>query len=143
MYNRVVTSGIVSAIVALVVGSVFGTYGAWGLVLTQAESTAGRWVIAIAAGIFLAWVYSYFRKNFFITSTPSFRGVAFGLVVWLVTIILATMVEQMREFAFKAPVGSTLFLTAIFHAIWGGVLGSVYEAGQETRVRVASRIRKA
>lgn len=142
MYNRTVSSGIVSAVVALIVGSIFGTYGAWGLLLTQAESTAGRWVIAIAIGIFLAWVYSYFRNNFFITSTPSFRGVAYGLVIFLVTVILATMFEQMRGFAFKAPVGSTLFLTAIFHAIWGGVLSSVYEAGQESRVRIASRIRK-
>lgn len=128
MHNRIVSAGLVSAIVALVVGSVFNTYGAWGLMLTQSETTAGRWIIAIAIGIFLAWIYSFFRNNFFVASTPSFRGVAFGLIVWLVTLLLATLIEEFRVFAFKVPVGSTLFLTAIFHAIWGGVLASTYEA---------------
>ncbi len=139
MHNRIVSSGLVSAIVALVVGSVFNTYGSWGLMLTQAETTAGRWIIAMAIGIFLAWVYSFYRNNFFVTSTPAFRGVAFGLIIWIVTLILATLIEEFRNFAFKVPVGSTLFLTAIFHAIWGGVLASVYEAGSVEPVVVRSR----
>lgn len=129
MHNRIVSAGLVSAIVSLVVGSVFNTYGAWGLMLTQAETTAGRWIIAMAIGIFLAWVYSFFRNNFFVAATPAFRGVAFGLTFWIVTLILATLIEEFRVFAFKVPVGSTLFLTAILHAIWGGVLASVYESG--------------
>ena len=140
MHNRIVSAGLVSSIIALVVGSVFNTYGAWGLMLTQAETTAGRWIIAMAIGIFLAWVYSFFRGNFFVASTPAFRGVAFGLSLWIVTLILATLIEEFRVFAFKVPVGSTLFLTAIFHAIWGGVLASVYEAGSVNPVVVrASR----
>lgn len=140
MHNRIVSAGLVSSIIALVVGSVFNTYGAWGLMLTQAETTAGRWIIAMAIGIFLAWVYSFFRSNFFVASTPAFRGVAFGLIIWIVTLILATLIEEFRVFAFKVPVGSTLFLTAIFHALWGGVLASVYEAGSVNSVVVrASR----
>jgi hypothetical protein len=143
MHNRVVSSGFISSIVALLVGSVFNTYGAWGLMLTQAETTAGRWIIAISIGIFLAWVYSFFRNNFFVQSTPAFRGVAFGLLVWLATLVLATLIEEFRVFAFKVPVGSTLFLTAIWHAIWGGVLASSYEAGGEVReIRTAARVRR-
>ena len=142
MHNRVVSAGFVSAIVALIIGSVFNTYGAWGLMLTQSETTAGRWVIAITLGIFLAWVYSFFRNNFFVNSTPAFRGVAFGLLVWLATLILATLIEEFRVFAFKVPVGSTLFLTAIFHAIWGGVLSSTYEAGDGSTEARSSRGRR-
>lgn len=139
MHNRIVSAGLVSSIISLVVGSVFNTYGAWGLMLTQAETTAGRWIIAMAIGIFLAWVYSFFRNNFFVASTPSFRGVAFGLTVWIITLVLATLIEEFRNFAFKVPVGSTLFLTAILHAIWGGALASVYEAGSVERSVVRGR----
>jgi hypothetical protein len=141
MSNRVVSSGVVSAVIALVVGSVFGTYGAWGLLLTQSETTAGRWVVAIAVSIFFAWVYSFFRNNFFVASSPAFRGVVFGLFIWLGSLILATLVEDIRVFAFKAPVGSTLFLTAILYSIWGGVLASTFEANSETPSVVASRTR--
>lgn len=134
MHNRVFSSGFVSAIVALIVGAVFGTYGAWGLLITQAENTAGRWVIAIAVSVFFAWVYSYFRGNFFVASTAAFRGVVFGLSIWLLSIIIATLVEEVRVFAFRVPVGATLFLTAMMFAIWGAVLAIIYETGISTRV---------
>lgn len=144
MHNRILSAGIVSSVVALVVGSVFGTYGGWGLLLTQSETTAGRWVIAFCIGIFLAWVYSFFRNNFFVASTPAFRGVVFGLVVWLVTLILATLLDEVRVFAFKVPLGSTLFLTAIFHSVWGGVLASMYESGNpgKTSAPASTRARR-
>lgn len=138
MHNRIISGGIVSAVVSLVVGSVFGTYGAWGLLLTQSETTAGRWVIAFCIGIFLAWLYSFFRNSFFVTSTPAFRGVIFGLFIWLVTLILATLFDEVRVFAFKVPLGSTLFLTALLHAVWGGVLASMYEAGPIVRTLPAA-----
>lgn len=144
MQNRILASGLVSAIASLIVGSVFGTYGAWGLLLTQSETTAGRWLIAISIGIFLAWVYSFFRRTFLVNSLPASRGVIFGLLVWLATLIIATIIEEVRIFAFKVPFGSTLFLTAILNAIWGGVLATSYESnGEDRAVRVpTNRLRR-
>lgn len=141
MNNRVFSAGVVSSVIALVIGSVFNTYGAWGLLLTQSETTAGRWIIAFCIGIFLAWVYSFFRNNFFVTSTPAFRGVVFGLFIWLVTLILATLFDEIRVFAFKVPLGTTLFLTALFHAVWGGVLASMYESEVSTKSLTPSSTR--
>lgn len=143
MQNRILSSGFVSTVAALIVGSVFGTYGAWGLLLTQSETTAGRWLIAISIGVFLAWLYSFFRRTFFITSLPASRGVIFGLLIWLVTLILATLIEEVRIFAFKVPVGSTLFLTAILNAVWGGVLATTFESSEEKGTRATSaRVRR-
>lgn len=128
MDSRAIKSGVGSSIVGLLVGGVLGTYGGWAPVFELASTQIGFWVIALSLGVALSYIYgSWF--NSFLPGSAALRGGVFGILVWILMLILGGVSVFFKDATYPDPAGSTVFLTLILHVIWGKVLGILYEAG--------------
>lgn len=127
MDSRVVKAGIGSGLVALLAGAVLGTYGGWSAVFELAENNFGFWVVAVALSAFIAYVYGYWF-NAFLPGTAVVRGALFGVLVWILMLILGGVFGFFKEATYPDPAGPVVFLTLVLHVVWGGVLGVLYEA---------------
>lgn len=127
MDSRVVRAGIGSGLVALLAGGVLGTYGGWSAVFELAANNFGFWVVAGALSVFVAYVYGYWF-NAFLPGTTVVRGAIFGVLVWILMLILGGVFAFFKEATYPDPAGPVVFLTLILHVVWGGVLGFLYEA---------------
>ena len=128
MDARTIRSGLGAGIVALLVGGALGTYGGWSAVYSLALNNFGFWIVAITLAVFAAYIYGYWF-NAFLPGTPAVRGALFGILVWILMLILGGVFGFFKEATFPDPTGPVVFLTLILHVVWGGVLGML----QETR----------
>lgn len=128
MDPRAIRAGIGASLVGLFVGGVLGTFGGWAPVFALANSQVGFAIIAIVLGIVLAYIYGYWF-NSFLPGTTVIRGAIFGVLVWILMLILGGVSVFFKEATYPDPAGATIFLTLVLHAVWGGVLGLLYEAG--------------
>ncbi len=126
MDPRVIKAGVGASVVGLFVGGVLGTYGGWAPVFFLANSQIGFAVVAIALGTVLAYIYGYWF-NSFLPGTPLVRGVIFGVLVWILMLILGGISSFFKEATYPDPAGPTIFLTLVLHGVWGAVLGLLYE----------------
>jgi len=129
MDPRAIRAGIGSGIVALVVGGVLGTYGGWAPVFNLAGNQLGSWALALALSTFLVYIYGYWF-NAFLPGTAVVRGVTFGILVWILMLILGGVSNFFKEATYPDPAGPTVFLTLILHTVWGSILGLLYEVRQ-------------
>jgi hypothetical protein len=127
MDSQVVRAGIGSGLVALLVGGVLGTYGGWAAVFELAASNFGFWVVAVSLSVFIAYVYGYWF-NAFLPGTTVVRGALYGVLVWILMLILGGVFAFFKEATYPDPAGPTVFMTLVLHIVWGGVLGLLYEA---------------
>lgn len=126
MDPRAIRAGVGAAIIALLVGAAFGTYGGWEPVFALAATFFGFWAVAIVLGTVLAYIYGYWF-NAFLPGTPVIRGVIYGLLVWILMLILGGVSTFFKEATYPTPAGPTVFLTLTLHVVWGAVLGILYE----------------
>lgn len=124
---RILRAGFGAAVVALLVGAVFGSYGGWAPVLNLAGTYLGSWIIAIILVSVLAFVYAYWF-NEFLPGTPVVRGAIFGILVWILLLILGGVSSFFKAAVYPSPAGSSLFLSLLLHLAWGSTLGLLYEA---------------
>ena len=127
MDQRAVRAGVGSGIVAILVGAVFGTFGGWEPVFTLASTTFGSWIVAVVLSSVLAFVYGYWF-NAFLPGSAIVRGTLFGVLVWILMLILGGVSDFFKSATYPDPSGPTVFLTLLLHAVWGSVLGIVYES---------------
>ena len=126
MDPRAIRAGVGAGLVALLAGAALGTYGGWAPVFDLAGSQLGTWVLALALSTFLAYVYGYWF-NAFLPGTAVVRGVAFGVLVWILMLILGGAFTFFKEATYPDPAGPTVFLTLVLHTVWGSLLGLLYE----------------
>ena len=126
MDPRAIRAGVGASVAALLVGAALGTYGGWSPVFNLAGTQLGFWALAIVLGTALAYIYGYWF-NTFLPGTPVIRGVIFGLLVWILMLILGGVSAFFKEATYPDPAGPTVFLTLMLHVVWGAVLGILYE----------------
>ena len=126
MDPRAIRAGVSASLIALLVGAAFGTYGGWSPVFELAGTIFGFWAVAIVLGTVLAYIYGYWF-NAFLPGTPVIRGVIYGLLVWILMLILGGVSTFFKEATYPNPAGPTVFLTLMLHVVWGTVLGILYE----------------
>ena len=127
MDARTIRSGFGSGLVALLVGAALGTYGGWLAVFSLAANNVGFWILAVILAVFAAYIYGYWF-NAFLPGTPVVRGALFGVLVWILMLILGGVFGFFKEATYPDPTGPAIFLTLVLHVVWGGVLGMLYEA---------------
>ena len=127
MDQRAVRAGVGSGIVAILVGAVLGTFGGWEPVFTLAATTFGSWVVVVVLSSVLAFVYGYWF-NAFLPGSAIIRGALFGVLVWILMLILGGVSDFFKSATYPDPSGPTIFLTLLLHTVWGSVLGIVYES---------------
>lgn len=125
--KNIVLAGLGASLVALVAGSLLGTFGAWGIALDQSPTPAGRWIIALTLGVIMSAVYVYAGFSKFLPGSAVDRGVVYGLLIWVVTLVLGAIVGSLGNYAFAEPSSRTVFLSLVLHIIWGGTLGFLYQ----------------
>ncbi|HEY5600874.1 MAG TPA: hypothetical protein VIK81_02180 [Patescibacteria group bacterium] len=125
--KNIVLAGASASLIGLVAGSLLGTFGAWGLALDQSPTPAGRWIIALTLGVVLAAVYVYAGFSKFLPGTAVDKGVVFGLLLWVVTLVVGAIVSGVGNYAFADPASRTVFLSLVLFVIWGGFLGFLYQ----------------
>ncbi|OGY24605.1 MAG: hypothetical protein A2Y57_02055 [Candidatus Woykebacteria bacterium RBG_13_40_7b] len=127
MVPRSFIAGTGATIVGLLVGGVLGTYGGWTPLLDLANTLIGSWIIAITLGVILVYLYGYLGFVNFLPGTAATKGVIYGLLVWVLLLIIGAIAPYFKDAVYTQPVGTTLFNTAILHIVWGSVLGYLYE----------------
>ena len=127
MDQRAVRAGVGSGIVAILVGAALGTFGGWEPVFTLAATTFGSWIVAVVLSSVLAFVYGYWF-NAFLPGRAIIRGALFGVLVWILMLILGGVSDFFKSATYPDPSGPTVFLTLMLHTVWGSVLGIVYES---------------
>ncbi|OGY22889.1 MAG: hypothetical protein A2172_03030 [Candidatus Woykebacteria bacterium RBG_13_40_15] len=126
MDQRAIRAGVGSSIVALLVGATLGTYGGWAPVFDLASTSLGSWLVAIVLGTVLAYIYGYWF-NAFLPGTTVTRGIIFGVLAWILMLILGGVSGFFKEATYPNPAGPTIFLTLLLHVVWGSILGILYE----------------
>lgn len=127
MDPRTVRAGVGSGVVALLTGGALGTYGGWSAIYNLAPSEVGFWLIAITLSVFAAYIYAYWF-NAFLPGTPVIRGALYGVLVWILMLILGGVFAFFKEAAYPDPSGPVIFLALVLHLVWGTVLGILFEA---------------
>lgn len=127
MDPRAIRSGVGASVVGLLTGGILGGYGGWEPVFSLANTQIGFWVIAIVLGTVLAYIYGYWF-NSFLPGSALIKGLIFGVLVWILMLILGGVSAFFKEATYPDPAGATIFLTLVLHGVWGAVLGILYEA---------------
>jgi hypothetical protein len=126
MDPRTIRAGVGSGVVALLVGAALGTYGGLAPVFSLAANDIGFWIIAVVLSVLAAYIYSYWF-NSFLPGSAVVRGVLFGILVWILMLILGGVSDFFKEATYPDPSGPTVFLTLVLHGVWGAVLGALEE----------------
>ncbi|GEM_PF-3004687 len=127
MSKNVYAAGVVAGVVALIVSGLFGTNGAWGLLLNMTDNPAGRWLIGITASVILVTLYEYLDLSKSLPGDSKVRGALYGILIWVASLIVGLVIPTVGSYAYAAPQLSTLTLTAATHLIWGFTFGAVLE----------------
>lgn len=128
MDSKAIKAGIGATIVFILLSAIFGTFGGWAPIFEVGDNQITAWLVALFLGVVVAYIYGYlFHK--FLPGTAAVKGVVFGILVWILMLIVGSTSPELREAAYpESVVTQTLFLTLIAHVIWGAVLGLIYDA---------------
>ena len=122
MVGAALIAGLSSSIVALLIGSTFGTLGGWEPILAQVGTQLGSWILAIVLGIFFSLIYVYLGFSTFLPGISPVKGAVFGVLVWVILVIVG---------AFSIPVSQAVFSNTfpgiVLHIIWGASLAMIYQ----------------
>lgn len=127
MSEKGLVAGFLSTIVALIFGEAIGGLGVWSAVADAARTPAGGWLVLLAIGTSLGYLYSYFGFDKLFGKEAVVKGAAYGMLIWIVTLILAAVFPALSQVAFAEPIRANLFLQALTHLVWGATLGLVYQ----------------
>lgn len=127
MEAKTIRSGIFSAIILLLTGLIFGSFGGWEPIYRVTDNIFGSAILAVTFSIFLSFVYFNWFRNF-LPGSPVIRGALFGILVWIFFLILGGLSNFFKEAVYPQNPGSALFLSLILNTIWGGTLGIFLES---------------
>lgn len=127
MDQKAVRAGAGSGIIAILLGAALGTFGGWEPLFGLATTEFGSWILILVLSVLSAFVYGYWF-NAFLPGTEIIRGATFGVLVWILMLILGGVSDFFKAAAYPDPAGPTVFLTLVLHAVWGSILGILYES---------------
>lgn len=121
MDSKIIRAGINSAILALLSGAALGTFGGWGAIFELSPTFFGVALIAVTFSTLLGYVYSYWFAEFF-PGTSVIKGALFGILVWIVFLILGGVSTFFKDAVYAGNSGEILFFSLINHCVWGSSL---------------------
>jgi hypothetical protein len=127
MDPRTVKAGVGAGFVFLLAGGALGTYGGWSAAFELAANDLGFWLVALVLSTFVAYIYGYWF-NAFLPGTPAVRGAIYGVLVWILMLILGGVFAFFKDATYPDPSGPAVFLALVLHVVWGKVLGVLFEA---------------
>lgn len=126
MDTKVIRAGINSAVIALLSGVALGTFGGWSALFDLAPNFFGIVIIASVLSVLLGFVYAYWFADF-LPGTSLLKGALFGILVWIVLLILGGVSDFFKEAVYAGNNGQILFLALINHFVWGSSLSIFLE----------------
>lgn len=115
--------GLYSGALAIVVGTALGTYGGWLPLANQSNNLVGAAIIGLVFSILLAYIFGHYFVNF-LPGTPLVKGVIFGILIWLIFLILGNLGNFFKDAVYPLENKETaLFLSLVLHTVWGAAVG--------------------
>ena len=121
MDSKVIRAGINSAVIALLSGTILGTFGGWSAVYNLAPNLFGIVIMASVFSILLGYIFSYWFADF-LPGTSVLKGALFGILVWIAFLILGGVSTFFKDAVYASNNGQILFLALINNLIWGATL---------------------
>ncbi|MEM3063599.1 MAG: hypothetical protein QW303_08690 [Nitrososphaerota archaeon] len=125
--QKVISTGVLSGIVAYFVGASFGVYGIWSLIIDQSPTLIGRWLLIIVVGIALAEIYNFFGFAKSIPGDTLVNGAVFGVFIWVATLVIGAVFNVVGQYVYTSPVSQTMFLSLVLNIIWGSVIAYLFK----------------
>ncbi|OGE05122.1 hypothetical protein A3B51_00585 [Candidatus Curtissbacteria bacterium RIFCSPLOWO2_01_FULL_41_18] len=120
-------SGFYASIIGLLFGSAVGGLGIWTAVAASVKTPLGGWLIFLVIGSALGYLYSFFKFSEFFGKEAIIKGAAYGIVIWIASLILASIFPALGQAAFVDPIRANLFVQLMTSLVWGASLGLLFE----------------
>ena len=120
-------AGFLASIIALIFGSAVGGLGVSTAVAAAARTAVGGWLILLVIGTTAGYIYTFVKFNEFFGKEALVKGAAYGVVIWIITLVLAGIFPVLGEAAFAQPLRAGLFLQLLTYLVWGSALGLFYK----------------
>lgn len=127
MDTKITRSGIFAAIILLLVGLAFNTYGGWEPIFKLPGNTAGAVLLALTFSALLSYIYFYWFNNF-LPGTAVIRGALFGCLVWTFFLVLGGLSSFFKDAVYPQTNTSVIFLSLVLDVIWGSSLATFLES---------------
>lgn len=121
------SAGLVATIIALLFASTVGGLGMWAAVAATAKTVTGGWLALLVIGAGLGYLYSFVALDKLFGKEALVKGAAYGVAIWILTLIAASIFPYLGEATFAPPLRASLFLQLLSHVVWGASLGLLYE----------------
>ena len=127
MGQKGLIAGFYASIIALIFGSLIGGLGVWSVFAATSKTVLGGWLILLVIGLALGYLYSFINYDKFFKKEYIVKGAAYGIVIWIITLILAGIFPILGQAAFAQPLRTVLFVQLLTHLVWGATLGYLFE----------------
>ena len=127
MGQKGLIAGFYASIIALIFGSLVGGLGVWSVFAATSKTVLGGWLILLVIGSALGYLYSFVNYDKFFKKEFVVKGAAYGIVIWIITLILAGIFPILGQVAFAQPLRTVLFVQALTHLVWGAILGYLFQ----------------
>ena len=127
MGQKGLIAGFYASIIALIFGSLVGGLGVWSVFAATSKTVLGGWLILLVIGSALGYLYSFVNYDKFFKKEFIVKGAAYGIVIWIISLILAGIFPILGQVAFAQPLRTVLFVQALTHLVWGATLGYLFE----------------
>lgn len=121
------SAGLVATIIALLFAANVGGLGMWGAVAAAAKTVTGGWLALLVIGAGFGYLYSFVDLGKLFGKEILVKGAAYGVAIWILTLIVASIFPYLGEAAFSEPLRANLFLQLLSSVVWGASLGLLYE----------------
>lgn len=98
-----------------------------GALAQVAKTPLGGWLLLLLIGSCLGYLYSYLGFNKLFGKEVTIKGAAYGVVVWIISLIVASNFPYLGNATFVEPIRTTLFLQVATSIVWGAALGLFFE----------------
>lgn len=127
MDAKITRSGLFSAVILLLVGLAFNTFGGWTPVFQLPGNDIGAIILAITFSILLTYVYFHWFNNF-LPGTGLVRGALFGCLVWTFFLVLGGLSSFFKTAVYPEAHTEVIFLNLVLNVIWGTSLSLFLES---------------
>jgi uncharacterized membrane protein YagU involved in acid resistance len=125
--QKALIAGFLATFIAIIFGKMTEGLGVWLSFEATAKTVLGGWLVLLVIGSSLGYLYSFVKFSQLFGKEAVVKGAAYGVVVWIATLILASIFPVLASTAFAEPIRTTLFLQLLTHVVWGVSLALLYE----------------
>lgn len=125
--QKALVAGLYASVIGLVFGAAVGGLGAWQAVAAASKTPIGGVFVLLLIGSIFGYLYSFIGFDKWFKKEALVKGAAYGVLIWIATLIVAGIFPVAGETAFSQPLRAGLFVQLLTHLVWGASLGLLYE----------------